>query len=39
MIGFAPISISGFGLLMLSSDILVPFPPAKITTFIKKYYN
>ena len=33
-IGFSPISIIGFGFKWLSSLILVPKPPAKITTFI-----
>lgn len=33
-IGAPPISIIGFGLKWLSSLILVPNPPAKITTFI-----
>jgi len=28
-------SIKGLGLLKLSSEILVPLPPAKIITFIK----
>ena len=32
--GFSPISIIGFGFKWLSSLILVPKPPAKITTFI-----
>ena len=34
MIGFSPISIIGFGFKWLSSLILVPNPPARITTFI-----
>ena len=33
-IGFSPISIIGFGFKWLSSLILVPNPPARITTFI-----
>ena len=33
-IGYPPISIIGLGLKWLSSLILVPKPPAKITTFI-----
>jgi hypothetical protein len=34
-IGFPPISIIGFGLDTLSSEIRVPKPPARITAFIK----
>jgi len=33
-IGLSPISTMGFGLRCVSSDNLVPRPPAKITTFI-----
>ena len=33
-IGFPPISTIGFGLTSVSSDNLVPKPPANITTFI-----
>ena len=36
-IGFPPISIIGLGFNMLSSDILVPNPPASITTFINTF--
>ncbi len=32
--GFPPISTIGFGRVPVSSDIRVPRPPAKITTFI-----
>src|SRR5262249_53216319 len=34
-IGLPPFSIIGLGLRWLSSLILVPFPPANITTFIR----
>ena len=33
-IGFPPISIIGLGFKYVSSEILVPKPPAKIITFI-----
>jgi hypothetical protein len=33
-IGIPPIVINGFGLLSVSSENLVPKPPAKITHFI-----
>jgi hypothetical protein len=36
--GLLPISIIGFGLRWLSSEILVPSPPAKMTTFIRSYF-
>jgi hypothetical protein len=32
-IGRPPISIIGLGLMFVSSDILVPKPPARITAF------
>jgi len=34
MIGFPAISIIGFGIVFVNSEIRVPLPPAKITTFI-----
>ena len=34
IIGLDPISSKGFGLTVLSSDILEPNPPASMTTFI-----
>ena len=33
-IGFPPISIIGFGFMLVSSLILVPNPPASMNTFI-----
>src|SRR5438874_12795209 len=34
-IGRSPISTIGLGLCAVSSDMRVPYPPARITTFIK----
>ena len=36
--GFPPISIIGFGRTELSSEILVPKPPAKMTALIFKEF-
>ena len=36
IIGFDPISVNGLGLIKLSSEILVPNPPASMTIFIDK---
>ena len=38
-IGFSPISTIGLGLMPVSSDNLVPNPPASITAFIAVYYR
>ena len=34
-IGWSPISIIGLGFKWLSSEIRVPYPPARMTTFMK----
>ena len=35
-IGLPPISIMGFGLMEVSSEILVPSPPARMTAFTNR---
>ena len=39
IIGIDPISINGFGLNIVSSEILLPSPPAKITAFIIIFFD
>lgn len=38
-IGLSPTSIIGFGFRWVSSEILVPKPPAKITAFMTSNYG